>query len=92
MVQLNDELVGLLDEEAARRDLSRSAIIREAVETYLAERREVVLVRSIIEGYRRVPQTEADGWVEMAALADRSTAEMLARLGQEESSHGSGSW
>jgi hypothetical protein len=91
MVQLTDELLGLLDDEARRRGVSRSALIREALDGYLAERRERDLARSIVEGYTRIPPATPDEWGDPEAQADRSTLELLRRLDAEE--HASGeSW
>lgn len=68
LVQLNDELLGLLDERAARERRSRSALIREALEQFLRDERDAEVGRRIAEGYRRHPQTEDEGaWAEAAA-------------------------
>jgi metal-responsive CopG/Arc/MetJ family transcriptional regulator len=66
LVQLNDELLALLDERAARSGRSRSQLIREAVEQYVASDRSAAIDRAIVEGYTRIPQ-EADPWVEVLA-------------------------
>ena len=57
LVQLSDELVDLLDREALRRGVSRSALIREAVEQHLHDEREAETDRRIVEAYTRMPQT-----------------------------------
>ncbi len=67
LVQLNDELVALLDERAARTHRSRSQVIREAVEQYLAAERDAAIDRAIVEGYTRIPPDEHDPWAEAAA-------------------------
>ncbi len=67
LVQLNDELLALLDEQAARTHRSRSQLIRDAIEQYLAAERDAAIDRAIIEGYTRVPQEEHDPWAEAAA-------------------------
>lgn len=67
LVQLNDELLALLDEKAARAKRSRSELIREALERYLAAERESAIDQAIIEGYTRFPQEEHDPWAEAAA-------------------------
>lgn len=72
LVQLNDELLSLLDEQAVRTKTSRSQLIREAIERYLAVERETAIDRAIVEGYTRIPQ-EPDPWAEAAAR--RSIAE-----------------
>lgn len=60
LVQLNDDLLTDLDREAQRRGISRSLLIREAVETHLKATSEAELVRQYIEGYRRFPETEEE--------------------------------
>jgi predicted DNA-binding protein len=68
LVQLSDELLAVLDQRAAQRGSSRSALVREAVERYLAEDLEAEISRRIVEGYQRVPDTgELDGWAEQSA-------------------------
>jgi metal-responsive CopG/Arc/MetJ family transcriptional regulator len=66
LVQLSDELIALLDERAARSGRSRSALIREAVEFYLAADAEAAVDAAIAEAYERRPQ-EPDRWAEVAA-------------------------
>ena len=66
LVQLSDELVALLDERAARSGRSRSAIIRDAVEQYLAGDVEARIDAALVRGYERAPQ-EPDRWAELAA-------------------------
>jgi predicted DNA-binding protein len=85
MVQLTDELRQRLDEEAGRRGVSRSAVIREALTAYLAESSEAAIARKIVEGYTRIPQSTPDGWGDLDALHEASTREMLQRLDEEES-------
>jgi metal-responsive CopG/Arc/MetJ family transcriptional regulator len=70
LVQLTDELLELLDERAARERRSRSTLIREAIEDYLSDDLQAEIDRRIVEGYRRLPQTdEEDAWAEANALA-----------------------
>lgn len=66
LVQLSDELIALLDERAAKNGLSRSEIIRRAIERELADDIEAEIDREIVEGYTRIPQ-EDDPWAEAAA-------------------------
>jgi metal-responsive CopG/Arc/MetJ family transcriptional regulator len=87
LVQLSDELVGLLDKVAARRGISRSALIREAVETHLHYEREAEIDRQIVEAYTRMPQTEDE-----LAWADALTADGLRALEQEERRYGAPPW
>jgi metal-responsive CopG/Arc/MetJ family transcriptional regulator len=72
LVQLSEELLTLLDREAARRNVSRSALIREAIEQHLDAERRAEIGRQIVEGYRRIPETE-----EEMAWAEASAREML---------------
>jgi metal-responsive CopG/Arc/MetJ family transcriptional regulator len=66
LVQLNDELLALLDERAGRLGVSRSELIRRAIEDYLEDEREAAIDAAIIEGYTRIPQQE-DPWAHAAA-------------------------
>ena len=67
LVQLDDALVALLDERAAIARISRSQLIRDAVEAYLASDREAAIDTAIVEGYRRIP-AEPDPWAEANAI------------------------
>lgn len=92
MVQLTDELLALLDEEAARRGESRSAVVREAVTDYLSGGREAAITRRIVEGYVRVPQATPDEWGDLEAEQDRATAGVLERLDREDERSGLEPW
>ena len=72
LVQLNDELLAALDQRAVQEGRSRSELIREALEVYLAEGLEAEIDRRIVEAYTRIPQKE-DPWAEEAGR--RSIAE-----------------
>lgn len=68
LVQLNEALLARLDERAARESLSRSALIRAAIESYLKDDLAAEVDRRILEAYTRIPQTAAeDAWAEDAA-------------------------
>jgi metal-responsive CopG/Arc/MetJ family transcriptional regulator len=67
LVQLTDELVDLLDEHAAREGVSRSSLIRTAVEAYLRADRERAFDDAIVRGYARIPPGELDELAEAAA-------------------------
>lgn len=58
LVQLDDRLVALLDQRAHRQGMSRSALIRLAIETYLSDDLEAALDRAIAAGYRSIPADE----------------------------------
>ena len=60
MVQLNRALLDLLDARAARDGVSRSQLIRDAVESYLDGDAEAAALRRVVEGYARVPETDED--------------------------------
>ena len=61
LVQLSDELLHQLDRHRERAGRSRSAVIREAIERYLATDREAEIDRLIVEGYRRTPARDVWG-------------------------------
>jgi hypothetical protein len=88
MVQLSDELIGLVDGEAARRGVSRSALIREAIIEHLAASHQAVMTRKIVEGYQRVPPTTPDAWGGLEDHQDEATLELLQRLDAEERAGG----
>lgn len=92
MVQLNDELVAALDAEAARRGVSRSALIREAVQEFLGDTVDVIVGAAIVEGYRRVPPETPDEWGSPMEAADVSARETAQRLDAEERAQGLEPW
>lgn len=88
MVQLSEDLVRQLDNEARRRHMSRSAVIRAAVARFLAEESETAVTRAILEGYSRVPQGVPDGWGDLESELDRASIELAQRLDAEERNAG----
>ena len=92
MVQLTDDLVESLDREAERRGVSHSTLILEAVTIFLADTREAELTRLIVNGYRRVPAGEPDGWGALERLGEIATVELLQRLDEDESGQGHAPW
>ncbi len=70
IVQLTDELLTELDARRAREGRSRSELIRDAIEAYLAVDRQAALDRSIVEGYTRLPPgDDLDAtWVARASI------------------------
>lgn len=90
MVQLTDELRAALDAEAHRRRVSRSEVVREAVETYLAASREAELDRQIVEGYTRIPPGREDEWGDLAAQQEASAVEAHASSAASERRRGRG--
>ncbi len=85
LVQLSDELVALLDREAERRSVSRSVVIREAVEQHTRDEREAEIDRQIVDGYTRIPQ-EPDPMAEFFFL------ENMRALDEEERKAGHEPW
>lgn len=69
LVQLDDRLLAVLDQEAQRRGVSRSALIREALEQHLHHEVESAIDDALVEGYQRMPQDEPDGLERLAAIA-----------------------
>lgn len=78
LVQLNDELITALDELSARRRTSRSALIRQVLETFVAAEDEREKERRLIEGYRRIPPDAPDEWGDIAAWGEAATADAYA--------------
>lgn len=92
MVQLTDELVDALSEEAQRRGLSRSALIRAVLQEYLDARAEDSVGRQIAEGYLRVPPGTPDEWGDLDSFTEQATADVFARLDAEERAAGHDPW
>jgi len=65
LVQLSDELLHRLDSYRARQGRSRSEVVREAIERYLAADREAEIDRLLVDAYTRQPPE--DLWNEQAA-------------------------
>ncbi|MGZ4104977.1 MAG: ribbon-helix-helix protein, CopG family [Actinomycetota bacterium] len=74
LVQLNDELLKRLDELGQQTGQSRSAMVRDAVEWYLARESKAEKDRRSIQGYIRIPDTVDE---DLAALAEWSLRESL---------------
>jgi predicted transcriptional regulator len=92
MVQLTEDLIAELDAEAAERGVSRSAVIREAVEDHLAERRHDAVGEAIADGYRRIPPGTPDEWGDLERTADIAGRAAAQRLDLEERDAGFGPW
>jgi metal-responsive CopG/Arc/MetJ family transcriptional regulator len=65
LVQLSDELLERLDSHRAREGRSRSDVIREAIERYLAADRDAAIDRLIVAAYEQRPPE--DVWSDQAA-------------------------
>jgi predicted DNA-binding protein len=95
MVQLNEELLERLDRRASASGVSRSQVIREAIEAYLADDQAATTDRLIVEGYTRMPQGgeyDADAWGELGAMATALTVDQMRRLNEEERAAGFEPW
>jgi len=92
MVQLSDDLVNALSEEAQRQGVSRSALIRAVLQAYLETAGQQAVGRQIADGYRRVPPATPDEWGDLSGMTDRATTDMLARLDAEELAGGLEPW
>lgn len=81
IVQLSDELLAELDARRAREGRSRSDLIREAIEAYLADDRAAAIDRAIVDGYTRIPPTEDFGaiWAVRASLESEPWEDAPAR-------------
>ena len=73
LVQLNQDLLAALDQRAAELGVSRSHLIREAIQAYLADALDAAIDRQILEAYKRRPQAEDPAWE--AALRESIAAE-----------------
>jgi metal-responsive CopG/Arc/MetJ family transcriptional regulator len=65
LVQLSDELLERLDSYRAREGQSRSEVVREAIERYLASDREAEIDRLLVDAYTRQPPENL--WTDQAA-------------------------
>ncbi len=92
MVQLSDELRAALDAEAKRLGVSRSALIREAIEERLHESSERDLTQRIVAGYTRIPPAFPDKWGSLEDAGDVATLELAQRLDAEERAQGFEPW
>lgn len=92
LVQLSDTLLAALDQRAAKRGVSRSQLIREAVEVYVAEDHEAEISRRIIAGYERIPQSTPDDWGDPAAFTAAGARDLHRRLDAEEHAAGHEPW
>lgn len=92
LVQLNETLLASLDQRAARRGVSRSQVIREAVESHLSDDHDAEISRRIVEGYERTPQATSDEWGDLADAATAAARHLHRRLDAEERSAGHAPW
>ena len=84
IVQLTSEMVAALDVEALRTGISRSALIRDAIESYLEAGRERQITVQLVAGYNETPQGARDEWGDVAKEMRDNTTRTLQRLDREE--------
>jgi predicted transcriptional regulator len=95
MVQLSGDLVEALDRHAARAGVSRSQVIRDAVEAFLASDRAATIDRQIVGGYIKTPQGgefDVDEWGDLSAMMPTLTADQQKQLTAEERARGVEPW
>ena len=95
MVQLSVELVKQLDSSASRAGISRSELIRKAIEAYLAKDKQAEIDREIVDAYTRMPQEgefDRDEWGDMGEMMNALTEDSLKSLEQEERAAGFEPW
>ncbi|MGH2748210.1 MAG: ribbon-helix-helix protein, CopG family [Actinomycetota bacterium] len=89
---MTDRLLHLLDRQAARRGISRSALIRAVLEEFLRKDQESVVGQEIVEGYKRKPPATPDEWGDLERVTDHATVDALHRLDAEERAEGHEPW
>lgn len=82
-MQLSDELVLELDRRARSRAVSRSQLIREAVERFVAADALAEAERAYVESYTRFPQEDDPGADISAILAGKAMDEEEREAGLE---------
>lgn len=92
IVQLNEVLLAALDQRAAQRGVSRSQIVREAIEAHLGGDVDQEITRRIVAGYERVPQSTPDEWGDPHLLAAVTSRDAHRRLDAEERAAGHEPW
>lgn len=92
MVQLTEPLVDLLDRRATREGVSRSQVIRDAVEQYLRADQEAEIDRRLVEGYTRIPDGADDAWGDLDVWRDALATDRARALQAEERAAGSPPW
>ncbi len=88
MVQLSDDLVKRLDDEAQERGVSRSALIRTVLSDFLKTESLQAKIERYVEGYRRMPQPTIDEWGNVEEQADRNTRRAMRALAADEEAAG----
>jgi predicted transcriptional regulator len=88
IVQLNYDLLEALDREAEAAGISRSAVIRQAIEEHLVSSREALVDQALVDGYRLIPQGARDEWGIALDQSKQNTKRTLERLDAEEAAAG----
>ena len=88
IVQLNSALLAELDQEAEATGVSRSAVIRRAIEDHLAAHKVVAIDAAMVNGYQKNPQSGTDEWGSPLEQTRRDTRRTLERLDAEEDGAG----
>lgn len=91
MVHLSEEQLAEADLEATRRGLSRSALIRQALDELLASRRGLALDGAMQSGYDRMPVVAGDQWGD-GGSSDSATRSVLHELTEAEQAAGKDPW
>jgi hypothetical protein len=92
LVQLSDTLLAVLDQRAAKRGVSRSQVIREAVEAYVRADYDAEISRQILDGYDRLPQATPDEWGAPSDFSAAATRDLHRRVDAEERAAGHEPW
>ena len=67
-VRMSEDRVRAIDELVAPGRASRAAVIAEAIDKLVRDLEEEAIDRAIVEGYRRIPQTDEElEWAEWSA-------------------------
>lgn len=83
LLQLTDELVEALDRRAKREGVSRSKLVRDLLDAALSSGAEHD--RAMIEGYRRMPQSDAvDAWGDLDAWTQANARRNMAAMNDED--------
>jgi predicted transcriptional regulator len=88
IVQLNSDLLDALDQEAEATGVSRSAVIRRAIEDYLVSTRKALVDKALVDGYDLIPQGARDEWGVTLQQSRQNTRRTLERLDAEEDAAG----
>ena len=88
IVQLNSDLLDALDQEAEATGVSRSAVIRQAIEDHLVSTSRALVDKALVDGYKAIPQGTRDEWGITLELSRQNTRRTLERLDAEEDAAG----